>query len=159
MNMISIEYLTTTELDKNEKVAIMSLWNEEYPVALAHSSLSDFECYLKSLGQPQHFLARQNEQIVGWATKFDRDEKRWFVIILSSHLHKKGIGSNLLDRLKYEETELNGWVIDHHREKKINNHPYNSPLDFYSKNGFAPEASQRIETSSLSAVKITWTMK
>ncbi|MDR0266455.1 MAG: GNAT family N-acetyltransferase [Sphingobacterium sp.] len=159
MSTISIEYLTTTELDKNEKVAIMSLWNEEYPIILAHSSLSDFECYLKGLGQPQHLLVRQNKQIVGWATKFDRDAKRWFVIILSSHLYKKGIGSNLLDRLKCEETELNGWVIDHHKEKKINNCLYNSPLGFYLKNGFDLEASQRLETFSLSAVKITWLEK
>ena len=159
MNTISTEYLMTSELDRNEKIAIMGLWNKEYPAVMAYSSLSTFENYLESLGQPQHILVKQNQQIVGWCSKFDRDTKRWFLIILSSLLHKKRIGSNLLDRLKSEETELNGWVIDHHMEKKNNNYLYNSPLGFYMKNGFELEPNQRLETSNLSAVKITWSRK
>jgi len=159
MNKNSIDYLTTTELDRNEKVAIMGLWNAEYPAALVHSSLSDFENYIESLSRPQHILVKQDEQIVGWATKFDRDAKRWFVIILSSPIHNRKIGSNLLDRLKYNETELNGWMIDHHQVKKINNCLYNSPLGFYIKNGFHLETNQRLETSNISAVKITWARK
>ncbi|WP_313552834.1 N-acetyltransferase [Sphingobacterium multivorum] len=159
MNTLSTEYLMTSELDRNEKIAIMRLWNEEYPAAMAYSSLSAFENYLESLSQPQHILVKQNEQILGWSSKFDRDAKRWFVIILSSLLHKKRIGSNLLDKLKSEEIELNGWVIDHHMEKKNNNYLYNSPLGFYMKNGFELEPNQRLETSNLSAVKITWSRK
>lgn len=89
MNTISTEYLMTSELDRNEKIAIMGLWNEEYPAAMAYSSLSTFEDYLESLGQAQHILVKQNQQIVGWCSKFDRDTKRWFLIILSTLLHKK----------------------------------------------------------------------
>lgn len=72
---------------------------------------------------------------------------------------QKRIGSKLLDRLKSEETELNGWVIDHHMEKKNNNCLYNSPLGFYMKNGFELEPHQRLETSNLSAVKIKWSRR
>jgi hypothetical protein len=66
-----------------------------------------------------------NENVIGgWAFLFDRDGERWFAIILSEILQGRGVGRKILDQLKQTESELNGWVIDHNSDKKINGSVY-----------------------------------
>ncbi|MCB0473527.1 MAG: hypothetical protein KDC56_10755, partial [Flavobacteriaceae bacterium] len=57
---------------------------------------------------------------------------------------------------KEKETELNGWVIDHDNDYKINGELYKSPLNFYLKNGFQKSSDRRLELEKISAVKIKW---
>ncbi len=95
--------------------------------------------------------------ILGWAFSFGRDNERWFAIILSDVIQRKGLGRILIDKLKSPEDEMNGWVIDEHSTKKANKQNYLSPLDFYRKCGFSILANQRLENEKISAVKIKWT--
>ena len=63
----------------------------------------------------------------------------------------------MLDKLKENENTLNGWVIDHNSDKKLNGNFYQSPLEFYIKNGFETLSETRLELEIMSAVKIKWT--
>lgn len=63
----------------------------------------------------------------------------------------------MIELLKLQESELNGWVIDHDLYKKIDGDTYFSPLSFYKKCGFEVLLNQRIKSDVLSAVRIKWT--
>lgn len=133
------------------------LWNQEYPAQLMLESMEDFDQYLLELINVTHILyTGAGNEILGWAFKFTRNEAKWFAIILDGSIHQKGIGSLLLNHLKENETELNGWVIDHERYKKTDLKYYKSPVNFYLKNGFILREQERIESPKLSAVKIVW---
>jgi GNAT superfamily N-acetyltransferase len=134
----------------------MVLWNNEYPEQLAHDSMDGFENYLNNLKNAKHIIA-QNEKnkVVGWLVHFLREEQRWFAMIVDAPSHGKGIGSELLDKVKNETFVLNGWVVDHKNYKKKNNPPYISPLNFYLKNGFQV-LEDRLEIDQLSAIKVRW---
>ena len=62
----------------------------------------------------------------------------------------------MVDELKQVEPILNGWVIDHNNDKKINGLTYFSPLKFYEKCGFEIQTDNRLELDKISAVKIKW---
>ena len=85
-----------------------------------------------------------------------RDNERWFAIILHSKFQGRGLGTKLLKFAKHQEQELNGWVIDHNRDKKKNGECYTSPLSFYLKNGFEKLPENRFKSQKISAVKIKW---
>lgn len=147
-------------LDPTQRKNLLELWNNEYPEKLTYHNLSDFEEYLQNLNETRHlFLLENQNEIRGWASAFTRDHERWFVIILSGIIQGKGYGKLLLDKLKLQEYELNGWVIDHNRDKKINGLSYKSPLGFYEKCNFKVLPTQRLELEIISAVKIKWERK
>lgn len=152
----TINFQIGTTLTKEESMAIMGLWNQEYPANLSYASLTDFENYIKNLSAPTHILVRRHHRLIGWAAKFDRGDQRWFAIILSNIIQGRGLGSDLMNRLKKDEQELNGWVIDHDLGIKQNNQLYRSPLEFYTKNKFVILTDQRLEHPNLSAVKVAW---
>lgn len=93
---------------------------------------------------------------MGWAFTFNREKERWFALILGEIIQRKGIGTNVLDIMKLKEPSLCGWVID--QENAINNDGsyYKSPIHFYVKHNFQIMPSTRLETSTISAVKIYW---
>ncbi|MCK9481612.1 MAG: hypothetical protein M0R38_07625 [Bacteroidia bacterium] len=62
----------------------------------------------------------------------------------------------MLNELKSDENVLNGWVIDHNSDIKINGNFYQSPLNFYLKNEFEILNETRLELEIMSAVKIKW---
>lgn len=153
-----MEFIKLTELSKNHKKQILNLWNTEYPVKLSYPSFADFENYLKNLTEQSHIvMVDENNKIKGWYFDFVRENEKWFAIILDSSLHGKGFGTKILNFAKETETVLNGWVIDHNNDKKKNGEFYNSPLDFYLKNGFEKLSEIRLELDKISAVKIKWT--
>lgn len=147
-----------TELNNKQKERILELWNNEYPEKLAYNSVSDFENYLNKLTEQNHyFLLDKSEEINGWATTFISENEKWFAIIVSEKLHGKGFGTKILNELKNNENTLNGWVIDHDSDKKLNGNFYQSPLKFYLKNEFEMLSETRLELEIMSAVKIKWT--
>lgn len=93
---------------------------------------------------------------MGWALTFERENEKWFAIILSEKIKGKGLGRKMLNELKKEEQVLNGWVIDHNNDKKKNGQQYISPLKFYEKCGFIILSDVRLELDKISAVKIKW---
>lgn len=152
----NIRLVRKKNLSEDEADLLMTLWNQEYPAKLMHKNLTDFEKYINSLQNPSHILLKIRDRIVGWASTFDRDGERWFLIILSSSIHRQGVGAAVIKILQDSETALNGWVIDHNRDLKRNGEFYFSPLDFYRSQGFAILKDQRLELPTISAVKIRW---
>jgi GNAT superfamily N-acetyltransferase len=152
-----MKVITEKILSTEQKVNICQLWNNEYPEKLSYEKISDFENYLDNLTQTKHYLlVNENQNINGWAFTFLRDNEIWFAIIIKSEVHGKGFGTLLLNELKNIEKELNGWVIDHENDIKLNGENYKSPIEFYKKNGFKILSENRIENEKISATKINW---
>lgn len=152
-----MKIIQTTVLTLNQKQSLFELWNSEYPEKIGYNELSEFENYLDGLSNKEHYLLVDDQnQILGWAFAFFREQEDWFGIIINSKIQGKGFGILLLDELKKNKLVLNGWVIDHQNDLKQNNEPYLSPLDFYTKNGFLVHQNNRIENEKISAVKISW---
>jgi GNAT superfamily N-acetyltransferase len=152
-----LQIYRTVHLDKGARQQLLQLWNAEYPAKLAYNSLLEFEGYLEELSCPTHFLLTNDSALIrGWAFTFEREDKKWFGVILSGAVQGQGWGRKMLDALKQSENELNGWVIDHNNERKINGQSYSSPLKFYEKLGFEVVKEVRLELDKISAVKIRW---
>lgn len=98
----------------------------------------------------------ESQNIRGWCFDFIRENEKWFVIVVDSKLHGIGLGTKLLNAAKEKEVELNGWVVDHNRDRKKNGDFYRSPLDFYLKNGFEKLSESRLVLDKISAVNIKW---
>ncbi len=140
-----------------QKKDIYRLWNNEYPAQLGYQRFSDLELYLANLKNPVHyFLVDDDGNAIGWAFVFERDGERWFAIIVDGSMHKKGLGSLLLNMLKENEQILNGWATDHNKYVTQDGRLYPSPVAFYLKNGFSTCDEIRLEIEKLSAVKIRW---
>jgi GNAT superfamily N-acetyltransferase len=144
-------------LNDEQKSAVLKLWNQEYPDQLQYKTRDDLDSYLSHLQDAAHFLyTGSSNEVLGWAFKFSRESARWFAVILDSSIHKKGIGTLLLNKLKDQETELHGWVVDHDSYLKSDAQVYFSPLAFYLKNEFKVIEGVRLESPLLSAAKIIW---
>ncbi|MEL7269338.1 MAG: GNAT family N-acetyltransferase [Bacteroidota bacterium] len=151
-----MEFLESSVLSDAQKLEIIALWNEEYPVSLSHKSMDTFNQYLESITNPYHILLIDSDRkIQGWCLCFTRESERWFTLILSSNIHGKGFGTQLLEHARVKEEQLNGWVIDHDEEKKKNGERYRSPLSFYLRNGFEIVPSERLD-NKISAIKVIW---
>ncbi len=146
------------ELNSIQKMEILKIWNDEYPSSLTYNNITEFEIYLDKLINSEHFIAYINNRIVGWIVKFIREEKNWFVIMVSSQEQGKGIATKLIETIKRNSTELNGWVINTENYTKQNGQAYKSPIGFYKKIGFEI-IKDRLENEKLSAVQIKWTKK
>ena len=156
----NLEIIQTTELNEQARKQVLDLWNNEYPEKISYNNLTEFDNYLQNLTNLKHFLLTNDiGLILGWALTFDRDNDKWFAIILSEKIKGKGLGRKILDEIKNSEPILNGWVIDHDNDNKNNGQQYISPLKFYEKCGFAILSDVRLELDKISAVKIKWTNK
>jgi hypothetical protein len=154
----NLKIIQITDLDVSAKYQVLDLWNSEYPEKLSYNSLTEFESYLNKLNHLKHYLLiNDTDLILGWAFTFDRDNEKWFVIILSEKIKGNGWGRKILDEIKHSETVLNGWVIDHNNDRRKNGQTYFSPLKFYEKCSFVTLSDVRLELEKISAVKIKWT--
>ena len=89
--------IKTTELNEQAKQQVLDLWNNEYPEKLSYSSLIEFDHYLQNLNNLTHLLLIDNIGIIlGWALTFDRENEKWFAIILSEKVQVKGLGRKCL---------------------------------------------------------------
>jgi hypothetical protein len=152
-----MQIITTTYLTDSQKESAFNLWNNEYPKDLQYKHLTAFDSYLNGLSEKRHYLLiNEEETIAAWAVTFTRNAKKWFAIIINSEIHGKGYGTMILDEIKKDEPQLLGWVIDHERDLKSNGQKYRSPLAFYKKNNFDILPDCRLESETISAVKIVW---
>ena len=152
-----MNFIKTEKLSNEQKIEIFQIWNNEYPEKLAFKKAENFEEYLNKLEKPIHYIIQNNKnKIIGWAIDFYRDNQKWFAIIIDGREQQNGFGKKLLNELKKHNAELNGWVIDHDNDIKINGEQYKSPIDFYLKNNFEVVSENRLENEVLSAVKINW---
>ncbi|MGD1843092.1 MAG: GNAT family N-acetyltransferase [Thermonemataceae bacterium] len=143
------------ELDNHQKTTIISIWNAVYPNFLNYGHVRDFNVYLSKLSATEHFLVFSEKELVGWAAKFERNNDKWFVILVESNNQHSGIGTHLMDKIKENEKKLSGWVIDNDQYIKANGEPYLSPLKFYKKTGFEV-TSERLNDDNFTAVKVEW---
>lgn len=141
-------------LSDQEFGQVFQLWNSEYPIGINYPSLETFQEFLKNLGDKKHYLIKAGNELSGWLMSFDRNDGRWFSIIISPRHQKKGIGKELLQFVMSHEQNLQGWVVDHDGDVKADGSPYPSPIDFYVKLGFGIYPEQRFEKPGISCVKI-----
>lgn len=150
--------MTKTEiLSITQKEEIIFIWNAEYPKTLRYSDIGPFEAYLAKMGKPIHYIKSDEKgQLIGWLATFDRDDERWFVMLVDARYQGRGIGSQMLDAAKKDESVLNGWAADHNKDMKADGTIYRTPITFYLKNGFEVLSDIRFEDGNLSLVKIRW---
>lgn len=145
------------KLSDGEVRQLRNLWNNEYPLSLNYLRVEDFVLYLTRLENARHyFIKNEEESIVAWAFDFKRDTDQWFGIIVDSSMQGKGFGTLLLNKLKENNTTLNGWMIDRDTDIKSNGQYYKSPAEFYKKNAFKLNPLERMGFDKISAIKITW---
>ena len=150
MNLLKTDFLTP-----EQTLAVCRLWNAEYPEKLCFDAVADFENYLSKLSDQKHYILNdQHDALLAWALEFTRDAERWFAVIVTTDFHAKGLGTELLNTLKQNNSILNAWVIDHDTDLKLNGTVYKSPLAFYVKNGFEVLDTTRLNTDVIKAVKI-----
>ena len=153
----NLELIQKTKLNGQEIKQVLDLWNSEYPEKLSYNNLTEFDNYFQNLSNLTHFLLTIDRNLIlGWALTFDRENEKWFAIILSENIKGMGLGRKMLDKLKQTNQVLNGWVIDHNNDKKKDGQLYVSPLKFYEKCGFEIISGVRLELEKISAVKIKW---
>lgn len=151
MTILTLKLLTDVQRE-----SIFKLWNNEYPRNLQYKSISEFDEYLNGLLDVKHYLLIEGKILVGWAATFERNEEKWFAVIIDSSIQRNGYGTALLNEIKKEERSLVGWVIDYKGNVKANGEEYRSPLAFYIKNKFKILENNRTEFDEISAVKIEW---
>lgn len=152
-----MKIIEQSELSAEQKARVVEMWNAEYPASISYGDISGFDDYLNDLGAKRHFLLIvETGEIAGWAMLFDRENARWFAIIIDGKMQGKGFGVKLVEALKAAEPRFFGWVIESDRYLKSNGAPYRSPLGFYRKIGFAVHADEKISKQEISGVKIEW---
>lgn len=145
---------STKTLNSTQKEAIRLLWNSEYPINILHETIADTEQYLNKLTDQNHtFVYDDSGNIIAWYFDFIRDQERNFAIIVSSKHQKKGLGIELINQAKKNNSVLNGWVIISEGHKRQNSKPYKLPLGFYQNLGFQVLAEEK-EIQGLRLVKI-----
>lgn len=151
-----MEIIEQKELTTEQKQQIHEIWNTVYSAKIAHKSIEEFEKYLTTVSPQKHIVAIEDNKVMGWYFQFVREGEVWFAILLHPNAQGKGLGRTILSQAKADATELNGWVIDKSNEPKLDGSIYQSPLAFYTKNGFTVLNDVRLEVDVISAVKIKW---
>lgn len=149
--------LECQELNAQQRLEIMELWNQEYPQRISYSHITAFDVYLTRLEDAFHVLSLDDAgKIMAWYCDFNREGERWLAMILASSEQGKGLGSTLLQLAKKRQSLLNAWVVDHNTDLKKDGTIYRSPLAFYQKNGFEIVEGVRLETPQISSLKMRW---
>lgn len=151
-----MEILKTNILSEHQATQINQLWNDEYPINLKDR----FPILLDGANWYNHYIIEDsNKNVLAWAVDFEKENQIRFSIIVGSAHKQKGLGGILIDKLKEENTEFYGWVIDHNNDVKVNGEAYQTPMPFYLKHGFEILHENRIDTEMIRAVLIKWVAK
>jgi GNAT superfamily N-acetyltransferase len=149
--------IKTSSLTPPQKEEIFKLWNSVSPAHISHDTVESLDKYLGTLDNVVYTLTlNDSNRIVGWFADFDRENGRWFAMLLDKSIHGKGVGSQLLTQLKTRFNQVSGWVIDHNDDFRLDGKSYISPVNFYLKNGFELTSDTRLEVGQLSCVKMSW---
>jgi len=136
--------------------SILEAWNAVYPVQL-HMEPEALRAFIDQDESAVQYLSDNADgRMQGWGLCFERDGDRWFSLLVIEDRQGQGIGSAILRAMQSDEAELNGWVIDHGRDKLSSGKPYRSPLPFYRRLGFTICHDTRWEDHRISAAKIRW---
>lgn len=147
-------FLETNTLNYKQKETLRKLWNKEYPKNINHNNTDTFDNYINSLTNTNHVLVINNNVIMGWYADFEREDERWFLMILDHTIQGKGIGTKLLQKAKEKQSSLNGWVVISNTYLKADDTMYQSPLAFYKKLGFTIFENIILNSGNIKAIKI-----
>lgn len=148
-----MKLITSKILTIQQREQINLLWNNEYPLKLKDR----FPILLDGADWHNHYLIEDiDHNVMAWAVDFEKAKQIRFSIIVSSIYKGKGLGGMLIDKLKAENQEFYGWVIDHNDDLKLNGEQYKTPMPFYLKHGFEILNDQRIDNEMIKAVLIKW---
>jgi GNAT superfamily N-acetyltransferase len=151
-----MKIIKTKKLNELQISQINDLWNDEYPLKLKDR----FPILLDGADWYNHYIILDEEQnVIAWAVDFEKEKQIRFSIIVASKHKGKGLGGLLIEKLKAENKEFYGWVIDHNDDLKINGENYQSPMPFYLKHGFEILNDIRIDNEMIKAVLIKWSEK
>lgn len=151
-----MEITKTKTLTTHQSDQINQLWNDEYPLKLKDR----FPILLDGADWYNHYIILDEEQnVIAWAVDFEKEKQIRFSIIVASKHKGKGLGGLLIDKLKEENKEFYGWVIDHNDDLKSNGEHYQTPMPFYLKHGFEILNDIRIDNEMIKAVLIKWSEK
>ena len=146
--------IKTKTLTDSQFKQINQLWNDEYPINLKER----FPLLLVDVESYNHYLIEDiDKNIIAWAVDFKKEMQIRFSIIVSANHRGKGLAKLLIDKLKEDNNEFYGWVIDHNDDLKSNGEYYQSPLGFYQKLGFEVLNDIRIDSEMIKSVMIKWT--
>lgn len=154
---MNIKFKHTSSLSPEVRKQIRGIWNEEYPKVLCQKSQEKFDAYIDSLEDAAHTLVLDSRQKVqGWYADFNRENDRWFLIILSSKLQGKSVGKQLITKAQQKHKRLNGWAIFSDQYEKANGTFYKHPIGFYEKLGFCIRRDIIFQTEIMNTLKIEW---
>ncbi len=151
-----MEWIETDTITSHWKHEFLQLWNREYPINLTYSGIEELDHYLNNLSNKKYFLLVENDHLLAISMQFARENETWFLIIVDREQQQKGLGSQMLNKLKLVNESLSGWVIDRPGYQTGSGKDYQSPIEFYLKNEFRLLPDIRLETSAISAVRIVW---
>lgn len=151
-----IEIIKTKHLTNQQFEQINQLWNDEYPLKLKDR----FPILLDGVENFNHYIMEDaNHNVIAWAVDFEKENQIRFSIIVSFCHQEKGFGGLLIEKLKQENDEFYGWVIDHNEELKSSGEFYQTPMPFYLKHGFEILNDNRIDNEMIRAVLVKWSNK
>ncbi|MFZ4798020.1 MAG: GNAT family N-acetyltransferase [Bacteroidia bacterium] len=151
-----IEIIKTKQLTSHQFSQINQLWNNEYPLKLKDR----FPILLDGVENFNHYLIEDaKKNVIAWAVDFEKENQIRFSIIVAFCHQEKGFGGMLIEKLKHENDEFYGWVIDHNEDLKSSGEFYQSPMPFYLKHGFEILNDNRIDNEMIRAVLVKWSNK
>lgn len=156
--MDSMEIVKKLNLTKNDFGSIYRIWNSVYPSQVAFSTEIEFEEYLNKAGEPIHYCALRKNLLVGWLMTFDRGNERWFTLLICKNSQNLGIGKELLKKIKEDEIEINGWILEDEHYQTRSGEYYRPPQEFYLKNGFQVTRDSR-ESRGIKLTRIHWKLE
>jgi GNAT superfamily N-acetyltransferase len=146
-----MQFTRTKTLSETQFQQIDTLWNSSYPVPLKDR----FGILLDGCSDYNHYVLEDElGRVAGWAVNFVISGENRFSIIVHPGYKGKGLGKQLIQRLRADHDELYGWVIDHNNDIKEDGTPYISPLPFYEQLGCTVLMDQRLDTELIKAVKV-----
>jgi len=122
---------------------------------MAFPDLEALQAYLDRCTNPRHFTVHENGLLQAWLCSFDRNDSRWFVMIIDTRFQGNGLGTALLTTAMSKEEALNGWVVEHDNYRLQDRSTYRSPLGFYLKLGFHLQPN-RFDDGELQAIQLLW---
>lgn len=150
---MDVRIVHTRNLTPIQLNQIDELWNLNYPINLKDR----FRILLVETTHQNHYLLmNSNNRMLGWAMDFEREDEIWFSILVDGDEKGKGYGARLMQAMMERNSRLSGWVIDHGNDLLHDGSAYQSPLPFYERMGFVTQQDARINTSIISAVKVSW---
>lgn len=136
----------------------IELYSAEYPKFTRELKFESFLNFLKKNESIKVIIAVEEDKLIGWLMiSFAENQGLYHLnMLVHREFQRIGIGSQLLTHAKVIFNELYGVVVPVSRYKRRDGTQYQTPIDFYKKNGFLPTGKKFIEYKNVQVVEIKW---